>query len=518
MAGKRFTTADDVAVRDGDGRHGSTVFRPPAPRTMSPIASLIRVVLQGEGNLLALLPASAYRDSVGRLGYSRRDILVVNDPALARRILTNEDGNFPKNDLMVGALDPLVGNSIFVSSGDTWRRQRSMIDPALSMIRVNRAFDSMTAAIDDYETRLDSAVASGEPVSIDLAMSHLTADIICRSVFSTSLASETAREVFDDFKIFERSVAQVELLRLIVEPAFTPVRQHQAVLDACVRIRDHLGELLDTHLSDVSGTPAGIAAATDGDGDGDGDPGGKNLPAANEPDATESRFNDIASMIISARCADDGSSFTRKELIDQLGVFFLAGHETTASVLTWVMFILATRPDVAARVRAEVIGIAGDGPIAFEQIRELRYVRNVFRETLRLYPPITFLPRVAMENTTLGHMTAKRGAMIMVSPWTIHRHRQLWKNPELFDPDRFLPEREHELTPGAYLPFGVGPRVCAGAGFAKIESALIIARLARRFDFSVIDAKKVQPVARLTTRPAKQIMARVRRSALQYRV
>lgn len=478
---------------------------------MTPVASLVRVILQGEGNLLALLPASAYRDSVGRLGYSRRDILVVNDPALARCILTNEDGIFPKNDLMVGALDPLVGNSIFVSSGDTWRRQRAMIDPALSMIRVNRAFDSMTSAVDDYETRLERLASNGEPFSIDLAMSHLTADIICRSVFSTSLASETAREVFDDFKIFERSVAQVELLRLIVEPAFTPVRQHKAVLAACERIRDHLGELLDTHLADLpANLPAGLAVTAAGSTDSLANTDDTDSRKPPEANAQRDRFNDIASMIIAARSPDDGASFTRKELIDQLGVFFLAGHETTASVLTWVLFILATRPDVAARVRAEVIAVAGHGPIAFEQIRELRFIRNVFRETLRLYPPITFLPRVTMEKTTLGNMKAKRGAMIMVSPWTIHRHRKLWKDPELFDPDRFLQEREHEQTPGAYLPFGVGPRVCAGAGFAMIESALIIARLARRFDFSVIDANKVQPVARLTTRPARQIMGHVR--------
>ncbi len=457
-----------------------TRFRPPAPTPRSPVLSLLRVILQGEGNLLALLPANAYENEVGRLGYSRRDIIVVNEPALVRRILVNEEGIFPKNELMVEALDPLVGNSMFVSDGQVWRRQRMMIDPALSMMRVNRAFASMSAATDDYEQRLDKAARDGESISLDLAMSHLTADIICRSVFSTSLQSETARQVFEDFKVFERSVAQVKLLRLIASPAFKPARQEQAVLDACERIRAHLGELVDSHLG---------------------------------PDASSTQWNDIASQIIDAQSPESGERFTRKELIDQLGVFFLAGHETTASVLTWVLFILATQPEISRRVRAEVKTVAGDGPIAFEHIREMRYVRNVFRETLRLYPPITFLPRVAMEKTRIGTLTARRGAMIMVSPWTIHRHRKLWKAPELFDPDRFDASREAELTPGAYLPFGVGPRVCAGAGFAQVESALIIARLARRYDFTALSPAKVQPVARLTTRPSRQIMARVSRAS-----
>jgi len=462
----------------------SAVFRPPAPRPMSPIASLIRVILQGDGNLLGLLPANAYHNMVGRLGYSRRDILVVNDPAIVRHVLTDPDGIFPKNDLMVSALDPLVGESIFVSSGDQWRRQRAMIDPALSLMRISRAFGSMVAAVDDYEERLDRQATDRETFSLDLTMSHLTADIICRSVFTTSLQSRMAKEVFESFTVFERSVAQVELMRLIVEPAFTPVRQHQDVLDACQRIRQHLGQMVDSHIG-LNGSEA----------------------------SNQDKYNDIASSIIDARSPVDGSAFTRKELIDQLGVFFLAGHETTASVLCWVFFILSIRPDIARRIREEVRQVSGDGPVEFDHIRQMSFVRNVFRETLRLYPPITFIPRVAMEKTKLGRLTAKRGAMIMVSPWTIHRHRKLWKSPDLFDPDRFSPAREAELTPGAYLPFGIGPRVCAGAGFANIESALIIARLARRYDFTAIDADKVQPVARLTTRPSRQIMIQVARAS-----
>ena len=163
-----------------------------------------------------------------------------------------------------------------------------------------------------------------------------------------------------------------------------------------------------------------------------------------------------------------------------------------------------------ARLRREVDDVVGDGPVEFEHVKKLPYVRNVFRETLRLYPPITFIPRVAAEATQIGTRRVKRGAMIMISPWTIHRHSKLWKHPHVFDPDRFTPERQPELTPGAYLPFGVGPRVCVGKAFATVEAALILARLARRYDFAVDDVDRVRPVARLTTRPAEQIMCRVR--------
>lgn len=415
---------------------------------------------------------------VGHLGYSRRQILIVNDPQLFRSILTDPTEIYPKNDLMVGALEPLVGDSMFVSSGETWRQQRRMIDPAFSQLRLTRAFSSMVAAVDDYEKTLLELCKNGETFSLDLAMSHLTADIICRTVFSTSLASKTSREVFDAFMLFERSVAQVELKRFIIDPAWTPIKQRPDVEAACQVIRTRLGELLDTHL------------VADG-----------------------ANFDDIARAIVQAEDPLTGKKFDRKELIDQLGVMFLAGHETTASVLTWAFFILASQPTIAHRMRAEVDAIVGDGAVEFEHIRQLPFVRNVFRETLRLYPPITFIPRVALEATQIGKFKVKRGAMIMISPWTIHRNESYWAHAHQFDPDRFSAAREGELVSGAYLPFGLGPRVCVGAAFATTEATLILARLVRRFDFTALEPEKVRPVARLTTRPKSQIICRVTQRA-----
>lgn len=455
------------------------MYIPPGPNPLSALAGLIRTAMGGEGNLLSLLPSSAYKVPVGKLGWSRRTILIVNDPALTRSVMTDPSGIYPKNDLMTGALAPLVGDSIFVSNGETWKRQRRMIDPAFSGIRLNRAFASMDAAIDDYEDLLARRAATGEPFSLDLAMSHLTADIICRTVFSTSLESQVARDVFEAFSLFERSVAHVELKRLIFDPPFKEIPQHDKVLDACARIRRHLGELIDGHAARSDPTRGGVD------------------------------LGDITAAVLAAKDGPDGKGFTREELIDQLGVFFLAGHETTASVLTWCFFILSQQPEVAARLRAEVREVAGDGPIDIEQSKRLTFTRNVFREALRLYPPLTFIPRVAAEAAQIGPYKVKRGAMIMIAPWTIHRHRSYWKNPHAFDPDRFSPEREGELVPGAYLPFGMGPRVCVGAAFATTESTLILARLMRRFDFTVASPGAVRPVARLTTRPAKEIIARV---------
>ncbi|WOJ91896.1 cytochrome P450 [Congregibacter variabilis] len=450
-------------------------YIPPKPHSLAALPALLRVMWNGDGNLLELLPAAAYRFPVGNLGYSRRSTVLFNDPALVRHIMRDPDGIFPKSDLMVNALEHLIGESIFVTDGEKWRRQRAMIDPAFSHMRISHAFTAMQSAVGDYVQHLESVADSGETLSLDMAMSQLTADIICRTVFSTSLDSQVAFDVFEDFTVFERSVAQVDIKRLIFEPAWTRAPQPQVVLDACTRIRSHLATLIDTHL------------------------------------APEADFNDIASAVIAARDVDSGEPFSREELIDQLGVFFLAGHETTASVLTWLFFICAQRPEIVANMREEIDRVVGTSTIGFEHMRQLPLLKAVFREALRLYPPITFMPRVAMQDATVGPRKLPKGALVMISPWTLHRHQDYWEDPHAFKPERFLAENEAALTDGAYIPFGQGPHTCVGAGFAQTESLLIIAELLRRFDFTAINPSRVRPAARLTTRPKEQIFCTVAR-------
>jgi cytochrome P450 len=449
-------------------------YRPPAPRPTGPVRSLLRVIAHGEGDLLSLIPDLAYREMLLPLGLTRRGILYLNDPAIVAHVLADPEGIFPKNDLMVDAVAPLIGDAMFVSSGATWRQQRRMIEPAFSHMRLGRAFAQMSDAVDDHEAWLDAQVTSGTAYSLDAAMGHLTADVITRTIFTTPLHVGAARDVFDAFTVFERQVASVNVKALILDKPWSHTRQPPQVLEACRRIRAHIGTMLAPRLA-----------------------------------AGAERIDDIAGAAIAAVDPETGKTFTPEELIDELGVFFLAGHETSASVLTWVFFLLSQRPEVVARIRTEVDASCGDGPVTIEHAKRFPFIKTVFKETMRLYPPITFLPRVALKDTVLGTRKVKRGTMLMIAPWTIHRHVKLWKDPEIFDPDRFSPEREKEITPGSFLPFGVGPRVCVGAAFATLEAALIIARLTRRYDFLALEPSKVRPVARLTTRPRHEIMMRV---------
>ena len=209
------------------------LYIPPKPLSLWSFVALARVLWKGDGNLLELLPAAAYRFDVGNLGYSRRSTVLFNDPDTVREIMRDAQGVFPKSDLMVSALEHLIGDSIFVTDGERWKRQRAMIDPAFSHMRISHAFTAMQAAVDEHLLSLRDKADSGEVFSLDLAMSHLTADIICRTVFSTPLQSGVAVDVFEDFTLFEKSAVQVDVLRLIFKPAWSEFPQPPEVLGAC---------------------------------------------------------------------------------------------------------------------------------------------------------------------------------------------------------------------------------------------------------------------------------------------
>ncbi len=468
------TTAESTAATTAAGTATTTpLWRPPAPRPLGPLRSLFRVLLKGERNLLSLLPAPAYRLRIGLLGWSRRGIVLVNEPALVSEVLLDPQQIYPKNDLMVDALQALVGDSMFVCSGPVWQRQRAMIAPAFALMRMETVFDGMCLAVEEQVAALAQASAAGTSLSLDAMLSRLTADIVCRALFSVPLTSQAARAVFEDFLIFERSCASVNVGQLIFGRPWAAAPQSPAVREACARIRAQIGVLLDDREARGGGA------------------------------------TDIAGMLLVARDPDTGGAFTREELIDQLGVFFLAGHETTASALTWAFFILSMQPALADRVRHEVAGQRARGVLDVAALRQLPFTRNVFRETLRLYPPITFLPRVALRDGMLGSCRIRRGNMIMIAPWILHRHAGFWQHPEHFDPDRFDRGLDRGQGAGTYIPFGQGPRVCVGAAFANLEATLILARLLECFDFVVEHPEQVRPAARLTTRPEREIHVRV---------
>lgn len=456
--------------------HENTLYRPPAPVPTTPVKALIRGMFRSDRDMISLMPQSAYQTMVAEVGWTRRKIILVNDPDIVQQMMTSDVDTYPKSDLMADALAPLVRDGVFVSNGESWERQRRMIAPAFSHMRLTNAFTSMVQSVDQYQEVFDKRAENHEEFSLEEAMSSLTADVVCRTIFSRTLGVGPAQRVYNSFAEFQDSVANVRVFRLWLGKAFANVHQPEPVSRSAAEIRDQIGVMLDERIAD-----------------------------------SRPELSDIAGDIIKARDPLDDSQFTREELIDQIGVFFLAGHETTAGALAWALYILAHQKDAVMRIREEVNQVSEGKDLDTEIVKKLEFTKNVFRETLRLYPPLGFIPRVALRAGQFGSVKFPRGALMLVSPWLMHRHEALWPNPDRFDPDRFSATREKDIPSGAYIPFGQGPRICIGAAFALMEATLILARIVSRYDIEIMRANDVYPAARLTTRTANGITARLTR-------
>ena len=221
--------------------------------------------------------------------------------------------------------------------------------------------------------------------------------------------------------------------------------------------------------------------------------------------------DDICQIISDCRDPVTGAQFTDEEALDQIAFFFLAGHETSASALTWALICLAGDRATADEVADEVKTVTTGGRVSFENRKRLSLTNAVFKEALRLYPSVAFFSRSPIEAETLRGYHLNPGDELIISPWVVQRHRDFWDLPDHFVPKRHLHGEGHAIKPGTWMPFGFGPRVCTGAAFATMEAELILAEIISRYRLIVIAPKKVEPVSRLTARPKRRVTARVER-------
>ncbi len=433
----------------------------------------LSILMGREQDLLETLPRDCYRKPIVTVPIGRRPVVIVSDPDLIRHIFIEARDNYPKSDLMVSALSPLLGDGVLIANGETWAHDRKMLDPAFVHMRLEQMFPLMRAAVDDAIARL-TGLASGQVIDLEAELSHITADIMFRTLFSEPIDGQDAAGVFGTFMRFQRNAPQFDLRVILKSDPARPEALPPALMEDAQLLRGLMARLLDARLSRLS------AGQT---------------------------FVDFAQAAIDAR-DDHGEPFTRERLIDQLAVFFLAGHETTASSLAWTMFMLSQAPQVMTRLRGEVAQTLGQAAFAFADFKRLPYTRIVFREGLRLYPPAAFLTRRALTSDRLGSVRVKPDSFVVVSPWLVHRHERYWKNPSEFNPSRFADDQPAPKM-GTYIPFGLGPRVCTGATIAQLEASLILAELLRRFEFHMVNVAEVYPMTRVTIRPRSGIACTV---------
>jgi cytochrome P450 len=449
-------------------------FTPPYPVPHKSRASLFKRFLTGWTSWIHTLFDKSYTMKMGEIHLPRLDFYIANELNLVERVMTDADREFPKHKFLSDFVEPLIGQSVFNTNGQVWEDQRRMINPAFAHTNLKRVYGLMSEAVGDMLGWLKAQDVS-RPIDIDPVMTHVTADVIFRTLFSVSLDRDEALRIHHAFTRFQRNAQPGAILHLYRLPGFGfPKRalkasaEIHAVFEPLVR-----GRYDAYHRGETAGQP------------------------------------DILQSLLEARHPETDEPFGFQELIDQIALIFLAGHETSASALSWALYLLSESPDLQETLQAEVVAAAGAGPIGFEHLKGMEGLRNLFRETLRLYPPIGFFAREITKPTTMRDKAMKPGAMIVISPWLVQRNEQNFRCPHSFDPDRFTRAEEAEAVKTAYMPFGKGPRICVGAGFAQQEAMLVLAEMIRAFRLSYPPGPKPEPVSRLTLRPKKGVRLRL---------
>lgn len=445
---------------------------PPKPEPRPDKVSLLTYLRMFRRDILSAQPARLYRAWMAEFRTPFFRSYMVNDPSLVARVLNERPDDFPKSDRIGEGLRPLLGNSVFVTNGETWKRQRRIIDPSFEGGRLKDTFPAMLQAAEAAVSRMQRL--AGSEVEIEEEMSHAAADVIFRTLFSIPIEHELAARVFHEFRAYQRSQPILNLAAFLPLPRWFPRLHRSATRKSAKTIRQLITQLTEDRA--------------------------RLIAMGKAPD-------DLATKIMTTADPVTGEHFAPEEMVDQVAIFFLAGHETSASALAWALYLLALAPDIQAQVAAEVHALPPSP--SFSDISKLKLTRDCFRETLRLYPPV---PMMVRENTCSEDFRGRPvapGAQVVLSPWHQQRHERLWERPDEFDPSRWQTEAGRQSARAAYMPFSAGPRVCTGAGFAMVEGTLLLAQLIRAFKFDRIADKIPIPVAHLTVRAKDGIHLRV---------
>src|SRR5215469_170721 len=408
-------------------------------------------------NALLAFPPEAFEDEVVHRGFFGRQQIILNRPAAIHHVLIENPDNYRRTPATMRILRPLLGNGLLLSEGEDWKHQRRTVAPAF----VPRTMPLLTRHVARAAEAAVASLAGSAERCVDLlaAMQSLSLEIAGTSMFS--LAMERYRpEMRDLIARYTKGLGRPTLLDFLLPLAIPSPRDL-----ARRRVRRRWVELIGRIIAE------------------------RRVKASK---ATPSDLFDLLSM---ARDPESGAPFSAEALLDQVATLITAGHETTGVALFWSLWLVAAAPDIQERIASEVETLDLGPDNAAEILPRLVYTRAVVHEAMRLYPPAYTMVRQAKHADVAGGIPVPADTIVFIAPWVLHRHRRLWPQPEVFDPTRFLPGA---TAPDrfAYLPFGVGPRVCIGAQFALTEATLV-----KAFRIERADNQPVMPVGMVTTHP-----------------
>jgi cytochrome P450 len=408
-------------------------------------------------------------------GLSIGRVALVSDPAAIRRVLMDNNQNYHKDWLQQRVLSAGLTNGLLTAEGQQWRTQRRALAPLFA----RRTVLSFSAAMIDAAAALVERLRLRDGQIEDMAVeaTRLTLEVLERTMFSDGLG-RSPEDIRVAMKHYFEAIGRLDPFDVLGLPNVVPRLSRWKVRPMLRLFESAIDTIVSTRRRRIAEDPGVVP-------------------------------RDILTLLLEARDPETGEGLSEVEVRANILTFIAAGHETTANSITWSLFLLSQSPEWRARVQAEADReLDGDIDGIAERLVE---TRAVIEEAMRLYPPLAAISRAALAPDELAGEPIRRGTMVVIAPYVLHRHRALWADPDAFDPNRFLGGARERIDRFAYLPFGVGPRICIGATFALQEASIVVATVMRHFTLELAPGHAVWPVHRVTLRPSGGLPMIVRR-------
>ena len=441
---------------------------PSPPRAPESMTAFQRLAAMRE-SAIGTWGQRAYEEDIVRGRFFLHSSFILNTPDAIRHVLVDNYENYSRTPAGFRVLRPMLGEGLLIAEGRAWKHQRRTLAPAFTPRAVATLVPHMVAATD--ETIAGLRRLSNGPVDLREAMQRMTLEIAGRTMFSFGMERHGA--TLRDFVMeYGDKLARPHFLDLVL-PLNWPAPRDFSRARFRKRWTRFVGQLMAERRA--AGKPQGAPA------------------------------RDLFDLMDTARDPETNEAFSDAQLGDQVATMILAGHETTATALFWSLYLLALDPVAQEQLATEARQVQADGEADLDR---LKFTRAVVDETMRLYPPAFLIARAALGADVIASMPVAKNDVILIAPWLLHRHEKLWRDPNAFVPERFLapappPDRF------AYLPFGVGPRVCIGAHFALVEATLALARIVAAFRVTLLDKDPVMPMGIVTTQPDRSPMFQI---------
>jgi cytochrome P450 len=442
---------------------------PPSPPRASETMNVFGRMAAMRRSAIETWGQRAYEEDIIQGRFFGHSSFILNTPDAIRHVLVDNYENYTRTPAGIRVLRPLVGEGLLIAEGRAWKHQRRTLAPAFTPRAVTPLVPHMIAVTEETIAKLQGSC--GVPVDLREAMQRMTLEIAGRTMFSFGMGRHGA--ALRDFVMeYGDRLARPHFLDLVLPVGWPSPQDFFRA-----RFRKRWTRFVAMLMAE-------------------------RRAAGKSADAPP---RDLFDLMGDARDPESGEAFTDEQLGDQVATMILAGHETTATALFWSLYLLALDPASQEQLAAEAAGATVDGALAIER---LKFTRAVVDETMRLYPPAFLIARSAAAADTIAGLPVRKHDLILIAPWLLHRHERLWSEPNAFVPSRFMPG----LAPPdrfAYLPFGVGARVCIGAHFALVEATLALAKIIGAFRVELIDKEPVMPVGVVTTQPDRSPMFRI---------